>query len=796
MKQRKTGFGRRLASAMLSATMLFGVGVLSVPVIAEKTAVQVSAAQSVTVNSQNVSIYYLEDWAKEYISMPSQYKSSFQLSVSGATNVSYSTVGTTKVQVSSTGLITPKVTYYYWYGNIGFSDKLSDREPDSVTANVSYGESTVRVNADGQTFDVKVNLLDYAQSYASKVIDDYLAANITSNMTTEAKLDKIAKFVADRDYSVKYQSYTGLIVSGGGDCWASTNTIIEMSKRIGLQAWARNGNRDPGAGSGHRNAMVYDGTNYYEVEAGYCYDAPRPYDVTKRTSLFSISYNSTYSGYEVYQYDGQTVPETISVPSSINNKTIVSIGKNFINSSSTLKKVILPSTLKNIGEFAFSSNSKLETINIPSSLQNIQAGAFCSCPLLKNFNVSGSTFSCTDGALYKQGKILVSAPNAAEVTIPDGVEEIGAYAFYHNKSIASLTIPESVNTLGEGCFGDTPKLVNIGIKGLGLETINDFAFSQSGVKEISIPESAVTVSDYCGYYNDDLVFAGAKGSAIEVYAKNNNRTFVDAYGTEAYSLTLNRSSFSLTAGENKRLNLTVFPATVNDPVKWYTSNSSVATVKDGIVTAKGEGKAQITVVSASGKRTKCIVKVSAAPFTNTSKVSSQKITLGQSVKVTASASGASGSCQYAVFYKQADSTKWTCVQNYKTNTSVTITPKNAESYDVRIKAKDSKGRVANKDFSVQVTKELKNTSKLSASTIRLGSKVIVRNRSVGGEGDIQYAVFYKQKSQTKWTCVQSYKYKTDSFVLPKAATDYTVRVKAKDSSGNEVSKDLTLHVKK
>lgn len=817
MKRSRGGFGRRLASALMSAAVLLGVGVLGVPLIAEKTSFNVSAAQNVTINSQNVSLYYLEDWAKDYISMPSQYKQSFQLSVSGASNVSYSTVGASpKVQVSSTGLITPRITYFYWYGNIGYSYRLSDSEPDEITADVSYGETTVRVVADGKTFDVKVNLLNYARAYADKVIDDYLAANVTSNMTTEEKLNKIAKFVADREYSVRYQSYTGLIVSGGGDCWASTNTIIEMADRIGLDAWSRNGNRDLGAGSGHMNAMVYDGTNYYEVEAGYYQEAPRDYSVKKRSSLFSISYNSTYSGYEVYQYDGKTEPETLHIPSSVDNKTIVSVARSFINGSSTLKRVVLPSTLKNISPFAFCNNPKLERINIPSSVEEIQEGAFCGCPLLTEFNISGSTFDYRQGGLYKYTgrwytsetkfnfngsvttmveKILISVPNASELEIQDGISEIAPYAFYHNSNITSLTIPESVMTLGEGCFGDTKNLVSINIKGLGLKKIDPFAFAYCGVRLITIPESVTFISDLCGYYNDDLVFAGVKGSLVESFASDNDRIFVDAYGTEAYSLSLDKASFSLKAGENKRLKLTVLPATVNDPVKWYTSNSSVAAVsQDGVVTAKGEGKAQITVISASGKRAKCIVKVSAPPFANTTKISASKLTLGESFMLTASSSGGSDSCQYAVFYKKASSTKWTCAQKYKTNTSVNITPKNAVSYDVRVKAKDSKGRVANKDFSVTVTKELKNISTLNRSYISPGSRVIVRNRSTGGEGDVQYAVFYKQKSQTKWTCVQSYKYKADTFITPKAATDYTVRVKARDSSGNEVKKDLTLHV--
>lgn len=49
-------------------------------------------------------------------------------------------------------------------------------------------------------------------------------------MSTYEKINIIAKFVAERDYDDGYSSYAGLIIAGGGDCWASTDAIIYMSK--------------------------------------------------------------------------------------------------------------------------------------------------------------------------------------------------------------------------------------------------------------------------------------------------------------------------------------------------------------------------------------------------------------------------------------------------------------------------------------------------------------------------------------------------------------------------------------
>ena len=57
---------------------------------------------------------------------------------------------------------------------------------------------------------------------------------------------------------------------------------------------------------------------------------------------------------------------------------------------------------------------------------------------------------------------------------------------------------------------------------------------------------------------------------------------------------------------------TITPDSANKNITWTTSNSSVATVSStGLVTAKGSGKATITVKSSTGcKSAICIITVS------------------------------------------------------------------------------------------------------------------------------------------------------------------------------------------
>lgn len=200
-------------------------------------------------------------------------------------------------------------------------------------------------------------------------------------LTTYEKLDVIAKFVADRDYSGNYSSYAGMILSGKGDCWASRDALIYMAQKIGLKAWSRDADKDLGASSGHKNVMTFDGNEYYEVDAGYVGDAPRYYSITKRSSVFS--YQDLDNGeIKINQYDEENVPATFVIPSEIDNKKVIAIDSGFVyqypikNNRDELKNVILPDTLKEIGDYAFDECNNLKSITIPQSVETIGEMAF------------------------------------------------------------------------------------------------------------------------------------------------------------------------------------------------------------------------------------------------------------------------------------------------------------------------------------------------------------------------------------------------------------------------------------
>ena len=215
--------------------------------------------------------------------------------------------------------------------------------------------------------------------------------------------------------------------------------------------------------------------------------------------------------------------------------------------------------------------------------------------------------------------------------------------------------------------------------------------------------------------------------------------------------------------------------------------------------AAGTFEINVRARDASGNVVSKILSViveAPAALANTSTLSKTSISLGDSLTVTAKATGGKAPYTYGVYYKKASSEKWTTAQSYKSNATISFKPGTAVKYDVCVKVKDSAGKIAKKYFTVNVTKPLTNISDISAATVKKGSSVTVTAKASGGTGKYTYGVYYKKATSEKWTTAQSYGTNTTVTLKPAAAVPYDICVKVKDSSGKIAKKYVTLTVTK
>ena len=150
---------------------------------------------------------------------------------------------------------------------------------------------------------------------------------------------------------------------------------------------------------------------------------------------------------------------TISIPNSV--KTI---GISAFEGCS-LTSIILNEGLTSIGESAFRHCRSLESIEIPNTVTTMGGGVFHDCKKIKSIKLSNSLKSLPS----KQSEHSTVIPTGMfshckslnELIIPNGVTDIGEWAFVDCSSLTSLTIPSSVTTVGNNTFNSLPALQSV-----------------------------------------------------------------------------------------------------------------------------------------------------------------------------------------------------------------------------------------------------------------------------------------------------------------------------------------------
>ena len=205
-------------------------------------------------------------------------------------------------------------------------------------------------------------------------------------------------------------------------------------------------------------------------------------------------------------------------------------------------------TVSAIGPWAF-SYAEIEEVYLPYTVETIDEKAFAGSRI-RSFKASpDSPFAVIDGVLFeKKTKALVSYPAAREdtgYTVPDGILEIRAFAFYQAGSLENIDIPDTVKAIGRNAFTDCVSLQRVAIpqnvklleactftncQNLreavlpeGLEGIQWNAFyACSSLESLAIPASVKAIGSDVFYGCDRLLLKVERNTAAAEYARDNN----------------------------------------------------------------------------------------------------------------------------------------------------------------------------------------------------------------------------------------------------------------------------------
>ncbi len=204
----------------------------------------------------------------------------------------------------------------------------------------------------------------------------------------------------------------------------------------------------------------------------------------------------------------------ITVPSSLDGKTVVELGSEAFKGAKQITGVTLPSSVKKMEYGAFRNCANLSNINL-GQLEAISFDVFENCPSLTTVTIPktlitgssnvGGVFTGTtnltsvtfeDGLTQIPSGILRNCKGITTVNIPNTVVEINECAF-QNSGIEEIIIPSSVKKMEYGAFRNCANLSNINLGQLEAISFDVFENCPS-LTTVTIPKTLITGSSNVG----------------------------------------------------------------------------------------------------------------------------------------------------------------------------------------------------------------------------------------------------------------------------------------------------------
>lgn len=245
-------------------------------------------------------------------------------------------------------------------------------------------------------------------------------------------------------------------------------------------------------------------------------------------------------------------------------KGVTSIGARAFAQCGSLAEIVIPEGVTAIGDCAFLMCGSLKRVTIPDSVTSMEGNPFWNTPAEIQVSSRNPAFRVIDGVLFdKAGTRLIACPcnKTGAYEIPQGVLEIGRYAFDNCDDLTCVTIPASVVSIEGNPFGyadllelkltsENPSFALVdgvlfdktrtrllaypqGRPGdayeipAGTVEIGDYAFAGcEQLQSITIPESVTSIAASAFWNCDKPCFYAAADSHAEQYCIEYNKKII------------------------------------------------------------------------------------------------------------------------------------------------------------------------------------------------------------------------------------------------------------------------------
>ena len=191
--------------------------------------------------------------------------------------------------------------------------------------------------------------------------------------------------------------------------------------------------------------------------------------------------------------DGEEITGELVIPD-----TVTSIADSAFCNCRNITSVTVPDSVTEIGEEAFGGCAKLESVSLGAGITSDLEKMFGGCYKLASvtFDENNSAYASFGGVVYNKTKteiVFVPKGISGEVTVADGVTEIGEETFARCEYLTGVIIPNSVISIDDYAFSRPSGGLEITL-GSGVQSIGEGAFNGSYVGKVDF---VGTIEDWC-----------------------------------------------------------------------------------------------------------------------------------------------------------------------------------------------------------------------------------------------------------------------------------------------------------